>query len=679
MAEIAVIVPVYKVEKYIIRCVDSIRNQTFTDFVLILVDDGSPDHCGAICDRYSVTDSRIHVIHQENGGLSAARNAGIDFAFADGRIHFLTFIDSDDWVHPQYLERLYHAALTYRRPLAVGEFIRTNGEPLAHDLPEHTRLWKTDEYYKKKRVNAIVAWGKLYQKDCFASIRFPVGKIHEDEYVTYRILFQCESIPVVEAPLYAYFQNEAGIMKRNWTLSRLDIIGADQDQVRFFLENGYTDIAKKQFIKLTEDLKRQQIHVLKCETITEREKKNTCRHLKQTLRKELIRYRRYHWLPYQESERNRQTYANAFTGIRICRRIWRRIIQPLSAKNPLSRSLGGRFQRIWRNREKIVRLIKYGFRISFKQCIILQSPLYGNLGDHAITKAESELLEELGISCCDFPCTKDIEYYCAKITSEKKVILINGGGYLGALWPKEEKRFLDTLQAFHKNRIIVFPQTIYFNLKSEEGIRFFKQSKGVYEGHPRLTLFVREKTSLDFMKEYMPKVHVELVPDIVLNLKWERMDSERHGILVCLRNDKERTISDDEYDRLFEIIRNENDTVSVTDTVVSKEIGLQRLKQAVYDKLKEFSAARLVITDRLHGMVFAAITETPCIVIDSLSPKIRGCHQWIKELDYVRFAESIDDIPELIEELKSVKPAYNREIIEEALKPLKEALIHAVR
>ena len=106
MPTISVIVPVYKVEKYIHRCVDSILSQTFTDFELILVDDGSPDNCGKICDEYAEKDIRIHVIHQENGGLSAARNAGIDWVFANSDSEWITFIDSDDWVHPEYLERL---------------------------------------------------------------------------------------------------------------------------------------------------------------------------------------------------------------------------------------------------------------------------------------------------------------------------------------------------------------------------------------------------------------------------------------------------------------------------------------------------------------------------------------------------------------------------------------------
>ena len=110
MPEISVIVPVYKVEQFIHRCVDSILLQSFYDFELILVDDGSPDQCGAICDAYAAADNRIHVIHQKNGGLSAARNTGIDYVMANSKSHWLTFVDSDDWLHPDFLKVLYTTA-----------------------------------------------------------------------------------------------------------------------------------------------------------------------------------------------------------------------------------------------------------------------------------------------------------------------------------------------------------------------------------------------------------------------------------------------------------------------------------------------------------------------------------------------------------------------------------------
>ena len=247
MAQIAVIVPIYKVEPYLRRCVDSILMQTFMDFELILVDDGSPDNCGAICDEYAKKDSRVYVIHQENKGLSAARNAGIDWVFANSNSEWLNFVDSDDWVHPEYLERIYHAVLEHNVKVSICGYEETDGEiHWTNADAAQVKLWPVEQFYVERNVNATVAVCKLYHKECFADIRYPVGKIHEDEYVTYRILFAHEQIAVIDAPMYAYFVNPEGITKSEWTPKRLDVLDAIQGQYRFFRKNSFDQAYKRQ-------------------------------------------------------------------------------------------------------------------------------------------------------------------------------------------------------------------------------------------------------------------------------------------------------------------------------------------------------------------------------------------------------------------------------------------------
>ncbi len=249
MAQISIIVPVYKVEPYLRRCVDSILNQSFSDFELILVDDGSPDNCGAICDEYAAKDSRVYVIHQKNGGLSAARNAGIDWAFAHSDSTWLTFVDSDDWIHPQMLEALYNAVRKDGTSVAVCGYQETSGEdPVVLSDQLSSSLWTPDDFYVQHNCNATLAWGKLYEKRCFETLRYPVGKIHEDEYVTYQILFQLPKISVIPAPLYAYFVNMEGLTKSTWSPKWLDAWGAFEEQIRFFHETGRTELEKRQIL-----------------------------------------------------------------------------------------------------------------------------------------------------------------------------------------------------------------------------------------------------------------------------------------------------------------------------------------------------------------------------------------------------------------------------------------------
>lgn len=242
MPQISVIVPIYKVEQYLERCVDSILNQTFTDFELVLVDDGSPDNCGVICDEYAKKDERIVVIHKENGGLSDARNAGIEWALKNSDSEWITFIDSDDWVHIDYLEYLYNSAKKNNTDISVCHFARVSewDSKTNTKVPLSANVYTPEDFYVKENVNAVVAWGKLYKKKLWTDIRYPYGKIHEDEFTTYKLLFKCNMITVLDCELYYYYINPNGIMNSEWSVKRLDILDALENQIEFFQKNHYS-------------------------------------------------------------------------------------------------------------------------------------------------------------------------------------------------------------------------------------------------------------------------------------------------------------------------------------------------------------------------------------------------------------------------------------------------------
>ncbi|MGO5048687.1 glycosyltransferase family 2 protein [Dysosmobacter sp. Sow4_B12] len=307
---ISVIVPVYKAEPYLRKCVDSILGQTFADFELILVDDGSPDGCPVICDEYAERDRRIHVIHQENGGLSAARNAGIDWAFANSDSQWLSFIDSDDWVHPEYLKRLLDAALEHQVSISICGYAETEGEePLIKKEDFAVAVWTPEAFFSEHNINATVAWGKLYRKKSFEKIRYPVGKIHEDEFITYQILFRWSTVVVVPAPLYYYFQNKNGIMKSPWTPKRLDSVEAKEEQKKFFQKHGYWDayrVVEKWFVlELT-----HCIQELEQFTMDNREKSRLLYALRQKLRSALVESKEIY--PFGK---NKWIYEMAFPGV----------------------------------------------------------------------------------------------------------------------------------------------------------------------------------------------------------------------------------------------------------------------------------------------------------------------------------------------------------------------------
>ena len=235
MTKISIIVPVYNVEKYLTRCVESLLCQSFKDYEIILVDDGSPDNSGKLCDEYESMDQRIRVIHQDNKGLSGARNTGIDWVEQNSNSEWIGFVDSDDWVSERYLEALINAAESFNADMSLCEYIKTSGEMAEIDNSKlNGEVINVEDFYINHVVTATTAWGKIYKRDMFTDARFPLGRLHEDEFVTYKILFNCHKVVYIEQPLYYYFQNPEGIMLSKWNPRRMDVFDAFDEQAEFF-------------------------------------------------------------------------------------------------------------------------------------------------------------------------------------------------------------------------------------------------------------------------------------------------------------------------------------------------------------------------------------------------------------------------------------------------------------
>lgn len=230
---ISVIVPIYNVEKYLNRCVESILSQSYTDFELILVDDGSPDKCPELCDEWGKKDERIKVIHKENGGLSSARNAGIEIAKGD----YFAFVDSDDFIHPDYLRLLYQALTQSDADISICDFKTIKDYKIIEEQNENIdKLEIYDNYsiFLLQSINIFVSWNKLYKKSLFKSIRFPEGKINEDIGVYYKLLYSSKKTVAIYNKLYYYFYNESSIMNSPFSEKRFDGISFFVESLNFF-------------------------------------------------------------------------------------------------------------------------------------------------------------------------------------------------------------------------------------------------------------------------------------------------------------------------------------------------------------------------------------------------------------------------------------------------------------
>lgn len=225
MPKISIIVPVFNVQAYIHRCIDSILKQTFSDFELILVDDGSSDFSGMICDEYANNDSRICVIHKINGGLSDARNVGIDHA----RGQYLAFVDGDDYIADDMYEILINALERTNADLAICGIYDVYGEKKPHEKPVIHKVLNRESATKfilEGNIISVHAVNKLYKRKIFNKLRYPVGKYHEDSYVILDILKQCQSVVVDSVQKYFYVHREGSINTETFSPKQFDFINA---------------------------------------------------------------------------------------------------------------------------------------------------------------------------------------------------------------------------------------------------------------------------------------------------------------------------------------------------------------------------------------------------------------------------------------------------------------------
>lgn len=232
---VSIIVPIYKVEPYLRRCLDSIVNQTYTNLEIILVDDDSPDGCPAICDEYAAKDNRVVVIHKDNGGLSDARNAGLNISKGD----FISFVDSDDWIANSFIEVLLRSLQNNNADLSICSYIKTSSsfcnqikveyvqESLLSSIDATKKLWSKDE------TAFVTAWGKISKRELWNNIRFPKGMIHEDEYTSYKLLYSASKTVFIDIPLYFYFQRIDSIMAGS-SLSSIRVLKARWERFEYF-------------------------------------------------------------------------------------------------------------------------------------------------------------------------------------------------------------------------------------------------------------------------------------------------------------------------------------------------------------------------------------------------------------------------------------------------------------
>lgn len=649
---ISVIVPVYNVQKYVAKCVEGILVQTYRNIEVIIVDDGSTDESGRICDKFK--DQRIKVIHKKNGGLSSARNVGIEMSA--GR--FICFVDSDDYIDIDMVESLYKACCLYESDLSMCRYHIVGSNTfdeceISDELCVYTGEQALEEMLKG-RIKSL-AWNKMYKRELFADIRFPEGKVYEDIYIMHKIFLKCKKIVSIPNKAYYYVWRNGSIMHQysikntydNYMALRRRLDDLNSQSMEH-IGGLYADLIRARlYFELTlskvkaDDKRKNRIYIKKLKTD-------------------------YKGLGIPENSIEYLTSNERLKYKIFCKsELGYRFFIGLTYDGKGRKLAEGMLKRF--RKANGVQLRERHFS---RAVWVIGLPEYNNLGDCAIGYATINFIKN-NFHNIDVITLTEKECFAKwnkikKTVQKNDLILLQGGGNITDVYPDQQRIRKKVLKTFKDNRVIIMPQTVYFT-ETAYGER---QKRSIYRSFCRcknLTLACREKYTYSWVQENFKDINSILVPDIVFSLQYIEKNIERKGIILCVRNDCESSWAMDCLPQIKELCLKFDQDVKFSDTVIKENVTVVQYKQAIMNKLDEFAGAKLIITDRLHGVIFSSITRTPCIAIDNFNHKIRGTCQWLSEWECVSYVRDFSEFAEAVSNLNR-----DKEFDEKKLKKLQD-------
>ncbi len=712
---VCIIIPVYNAEKFLGYCLNSVLSQTYGNWVALLIDDGSTDGSAEICRRYEEMDSRFRVFSKQNGGVSSARNFGLHYAEGD----YLEFVDSDDCLAPDCLEKQVALAKVYDSPLVIMNMTLLDFNNPKEDHIRLNSYWLhqspcvlSAEEFREKKMRLI--WytallegpcGKLYDLRLWSryNIHFPAElSLGEDFIANLEYYRACSRVVFLNGCGYYYNRHVgSGSLSEKYRADLFEIKmylmekleehlgGRDgltpPEQDAFYCYAASNGLTCAEQVVLSSGMGEQQTldrlremfgHPLFAESI------QRAGYIPENFRKcidyakngELEKFTQCLRGDAKEQEESAEQASEqkieSGTGpsaepdteqsagaIQKCRQFASRLFHGIGARNREAAAhegeesapqhavrdqksekidleeLSAKLQEningyTWITEQRMTRYAYLGDIDALRQqkkAILLATSEHTNLGDSAITLAEQQLLlrqfpEYLQVEISTYEFERK-EAYLHSILNEEDILFINGGGNLGDQYPEEEELHRRIAAEFPDHKIVIFPQTVSFS-SAEHGMSELEKSAKVYNRHRDLILFVRDKVSLQFARDHFPKVKSYLMPDMVHVLR-SRYAFERSGILICLREDQETKLDDRGRDRIADISSKLAGTADYSSNMYHEDVMREIRGLAVRKELMRFAGHQAVITDRLHGMIFSAVTGTPCVVLSSSGHKIR--------------------------------------------------------
>lgn len=651
---ISVIVPVYNVESFLARCIESIICQTYQNLEIILVDDGSDDGCSEICDSYAEKDARIRVVHKKNGGLSDARNIGIQFATGE----YIGYVDSDDWIQETMYEKLYQSISKENADIAVCGYYISDGKNAttafqSHDLVVFNKEAALEELCKNTRILSH-AWDKLYKRSVLENKYFPKGKYYEDIYIMHKVFLEADKIVFLDEPLYYYFQRAGSIVSNKTLLSyehlilgfksRLEDLECNQEKLNSRQSILWT---KSWIIRAIVDYSR----IAAMQNIVSipnwmQDLLSSCRNDSHVLQ----------LIPQNSRFESKLLDYNIkvyFIFRKFVKTKNERIVEGLKNIAKIKNSI-----------HKIIRPLKFTPFIPQKEeynncqkIILMGSPEYDNLGDHAIAYATKNFIQKnfaelVYLEISEGAISKNFSRV-KKIVTERDILLLQGGGNFGDLYKDQEKIRIKVIEEFPNNTIIMMPQTVFYS-RTEQGTVALQQFQNIMKTHQNVMLFAREYISYGLMKKWFGINRCLLVPDIVLSLNLPSEKKSRFGVGMILRSDIEGLLGIAEKKQIQKALSLRFKKIDEFDTCIGRQVLMTERKvelEKLWDKIASYE---LIVTDRLHGMIFAAITGTPCIAVSNNNHKIEGISEWLSSNKKMAFCKDIYNFDKILDQLLNI-------------------------
>ena len=643
--DISIIIPVYNAAQYLADTLENLTALTLQRVEFICVDDGSTDDSVYMLERYAKYDPRFVIVKAAHGGVSAARNLGLSIAAGS----YIMFMDADDAFVTDTMNGILQYLDTETELFLFPHIVRDAGTDSVCTLDAVSACQDIQALRMaavvSKEINSV--WAMVYQRQVIAEHRLqfvPGVRMGEDLIFNLQYLQCITRFRYCEALLYIYKLHEGSVTATFDDTRYQDLLAVYPEMQKAAGSRTAASVVIDDFlyyvkigIKYTG---RDNIRAI----LGDPDMIDAISRIAQTARPQ-VWYRAVFvaLLRHRHMQSVVDCYALRGMLVRWCKALKRSLLDRRQEKQFLHTDA---FRRLRHTKGR-------------RRVILLDTPAHGNLGDHAIIVAQKQFLREMAGQdlCIEFTHAqwKWLRSRLPAMLTQQDLVVLPGGGFLGTLWEQEEAVVLDILACLAAQRLVIFPQTIYFaeDPCGEKALARFLQT---VEKCRDLTLFVRDEASYQFGKQHLPRTCTCVpVPDIVTYLTPAQTGSREKTILKALRKDRERILVEPDLDAVLKASAR-GYRILDTDTVLDSGVLPTDRDTALQEKLREFGAASLVITDRLHGMLFAAVTGTPCIAFDNVSGKVRGQYQWIRYLPYIRFVKRGQLTGTLVETLLASGP-----------------------